>query len=175
MKCLTARKALSLLLAGVLSLGNSVIAGSAVEIRSNDVSLNQGVLVGSVVNQAALPVSGIRVHLLHKDNVIATAISDEKGQFTVKGLRNGSHVLQVGTTQQPVRFWGNQSAPPSSAAHMAIVVDEEIVRGQGCGEDGTACSSVLSSIGSNPLPLLLIGGAVAATIAISNSNDEASP
>lgn len=174
MKFLTARKALSLLLATIISVGNTAFAGSAVEIRSNDVSLNQGVLVGSVVNTSALPVSGIRIHLLHKETVVATAISDEKGQFVVKGLRNGGHVLQVGTTQQPVRFWSQQSAPPSSSTQMAVVVDEDVVRGQGCGEDG-ACSSVLSSIGSNPLPLLLVGGAVAATIAISNSRSDASP
>jgi hypothetical protein len=79
MKVLTAQKALALLLAGMISLGNTAFAGSAVEIRSNDVSLNQGILVGSVVNTSAMPVSGIRIHLLHKDTVIATAISDEKG------------------------------------------------------------------------------------------------
>ena len=170
MNVLTARKALALLLAGIISVGNTAFAGSAVEIRSNDVSLNQGVLVGSVINTSGMPVSGIRVHLLHKDTVIATAISDENGQFLVKGLRNGGHVLQVGSTQQPVRFWGQQSAPPTAATQLAVVVDENIVLGQS-GEEG----SLLASIAANPFPLILLGGAAAATIAISNSHEDASP
>lgn len=149
-----------------------VSADQPVEMRSADVSLNHGVVVGTVLNRSALPVGNIRVHLIHRDTVIATAISDENGQFVVKGLRNGGHVLQVGANRQPVRFWSVQSAPPTVSNQMSIVVDEEVVRGQE--ESGSAANSVLGAIASNPAPLLLMGGAAAATIVVSTQH-EASP
>jgi len=168
-------KPLCLLLVFGLIVGNNAMAGTGAEILSSDVSVNQGVVIGSVINASARPVSGIRVRLAHQNTVIATAVSDENGQFIVKNLRSGNHTLQIGATQHRVRFWSEQSAPPSASSQMVIVVNEELVRGQGCAEECTAGSSVLSSMTSNPVPLLLIGGAVAATIAISNSHDDASP
>ena len=51
---------------------------------------------------------------------------------------------------------------------MLVVVDEGIVRGQGQ-------NNILQTIASNPTPLLIVGGASAATMIISNSHSDASP
>lgn len=173
MKLLSLKRSICLVLSGMMTIGSPLMANGPVEVRSSDFTLNEGVLTGSVLNTAAQPVSGLNVHLLHGDKVVATAVSDENGQFAVRGLRNGNHILQVGAEQQPVRFWGNQAAPPSSNLRMAIVVDEEVVRGQGCGEgcdDG--CGHGMGAKLMSPCALLLIGGAVAATLALTLDDDD---
>lgn len=156
-RCL--RNAIRLFLAGLISVGSPLMAADSVVIRSTDVTLaQQGVLKGTVLNVSAQPVSGVPVHVLHRETVVASATSDEQGQFSVQGLRNGAHVIQVGSVQQPVRFWGQSTAPPASTSQMAIVVDEEIVRGQMGLPPGTNVGNTLTQ---NTGVLLLIGGTVA--------------
>ena len=159
------KKPLCLLLTGMISVGAPVMAAGPVEFRSSDVALTDGVMEGTVLNTAARPVFGLKVQLLHGDQVIARATSDENGQFAIRGLRNGGHVLQVGSVQQPVRFWGTQAVPPSATSTMAIVVDEQVVRGQeeNGGEEDAASSLV---------PLLIFGGVLATTLAITLSGDQ---
>ena len=102
-----------------------------------DVALNDGGLIrGTVLSTAAQPVAGVAVAILHNENNVATVLSDKKGEFAVKGLRNGAHVLQAGTTRQIVRLWGINSAPPTAVENIAIVVDEEAVQGQLYGDGG---------------------------------------
>jgi len=169
------RTCTSLLLAGVLAVGSPLMAGEPAEIRSSDVALNAGgLLKGSVLNTAAQPVSGVGVNVLHEGKVVATSMSNAQGEFTIKGLRNGAHVIKVGTTQQAVRLWGADTAPPAAVENIAIVVDEEAVRGQmGTG----AASRIGGFIGSNPGGLLFIGGAAALTLGttLDNNADPASP
>lgn len=170
MKLSSLKKALCVALSAVLTLGNPAFAGGPVEIRSTDIALGHGQLTGCVLNVAGQPVSGIPVQVLHGESVIATVASNEDGQFVVEGLRNGAHVIQVGSSIQPVRFWSAQAAPPAAAEQLAIVVDEEIVRGQcgdacgdACGDPcGEACGAGTKCCSG--LGLLLFGGAVAATL-----------
>lgn len=164
------RKALCLFLAGLISVGTPVMAGGPVEIRSTDVTLKgEGVLSGTVLNVSAQPVAGVTVRVLHGESVVATSTSDDQGHFYVKGLRHGSHVIQVGSVQHPVRFWGTTSAPPASTAQMAIVVDERVVRGQA----GFAPVYVSSGFNSSAGAFLLIGGATAIVLGttLGASND----
>ncbi len=173
MKLFSLKRSLCLVLSGMMTIGSPLMANGPVEVRTSDFTLNDGVLAGSVLNTSAQPVSGLNVHLLHGDKVVATAVSDENGQFAVRGLRNGNHVLQVGAVQQPVRFWGHQAAPPSSTSRMSIVVDEEVVRGQACGEgcdDG--CGESIGAKMVSPCALLLIGGAVAAVLVLTLDDDD---
>ncbi len=79
---------------------------------------------------------------------MATAVSNEEGQFAVKGLRSGVHVIQCSNTQQPVRFWTTASAPPTSVRNVSLVVDNNVVRGQ---EGGTVGAI---------LPFAVIGGVI---------------
>ena len=163
------RSGLSLLLAGLISVGSPAMATGPVEIRASDITLTQpGVLKGTILNTAAQPVAGIRVQVLHENMLVASAASDAHGHFTVTGLRNGVHAIQVGETLHPVRFWGNDAAPPVATSQMAIVVDEEIVRGQMM----TGDSRIGQMIYDNPLPVLLIGGAVALILVTSLDDDD---
>ena len=163
------RSRISLFLAGLISVGSPVMAAGPVEIRASDIVLAQpGVLRGTVLNTAAQPVAGISVNVLHGTDVVASATSDEHGQFAVTGLRHGAHEIQVGQTRHPVRFWGNNTAPPVATSQMAIVIDEEIVRGQMM----TGDSRIGQMVYDNPLPVLLIGGAVALVLVTSLNDDD---
>ena len=122
------------------------------------------------MNQQGQPAAGLPVQVLHDGRVVATAYSNEQGEFSVESLRNGNHAVQLGETLHPVRFWNNASAPPSAVNRMAIVVDEEVVRGQ-CGE---CCGEGCGEAGFRPrgfswgtaAGVILVGGAVATTLAL---------
>ena len=179
MKFSSIRSGVSVMLATVMLVGSPVLASEPVVIRSSDYLLGQeGVLAGSVVNHSGLPVAGLPVQVLHKDQVIATAVSDERGEFAVQSLRNGQHTVKLGASQQSVRFWSNTAAPPAAMSRMAIVVDEEVVRGQ-CGEScGEGCGEGFAGrkrgAWAPALGILLIGGAVATTLALTlDDNDNA--
>ena len=148
---------LCLLLAGTISASAPVKASDAASVTATDVTIADGVLMGKVVNTEAKPIAGLNVQVLHDTRVVANATSDDNGRFAVRGLRQGAHVIQVGVVQQPVRFWGSQIAPPSAVTTMAVVVDENVVRGQ-------ATQGLFSGGFSNTvIPLSIFGGALAAT------------
>ena len=167
MKIRYIRNVVSIALSMAMLVGSPVLAAEAVAVRSTDYLLGQkGILAGNVVNQQGQPAAGLPVQVLHDGRVIATAYSNEKGEFAVEALRNGTHTVQLGGSQHSVRFWSDAAAPPSAVNHMAIVVDEEVVRGQcgeGCGEGGFRPSCLTSG---TALGVLLIGGAVATTLAL---------
>ena len=169
------RNCTCLLLAGLLSVGTPLMAGEPVEIRATDVSLHSGGLLrGTVLNISAQPVAGVTVTVLHLDKVVATSMSNEQGEFSVKGLRNGAHVIKVGALRQAVRLWGTDTAPPAAVENIAIVIDEETIRGQ----TGTGAGNQLGGfIGSNVGALLLIGGAGAIVLGttLDNNANPASP
>jgi hypothetical protein len=162
------QKCVSLLLVGLLIGGAPAGGEGPVEMRSSDITLAAtGLLQGVVVDSSARPVSGITLHILHGDAVIASATSDELGEFSIHGLRHGAHAIQVGETLHPVRFWGTDSAPPVSTSKLAIVVDEPTVRGQ-MTFPGT---NLVNTVSANAVPLVIISGAVAIVLASTLDND----
>ncbi len=166
------RKCTCLLLAGLLSVGTSVIAGEPTEIRSSDVVLNDGgLLTGTALTTEAQPVAGIQVHVLHEEKIVAKTTSDEKGEFSVKGLRNGAHTIQIGATQQSVRLWGTNSAPPAAVENVAIVVDDETVRGQ---NGMLPIAQPETFLANNMGKLLLLGGAAAIAIGVTQNRHKSS-
>lgn len=179
MKISSFRNCLSLLLAASLISSSSLVASETVALRSSDCTLAQdGTLAGTLVNRSAQPVAGLHVHVLHQNRIVATAVSDQKGQFSVNGLRHGAHALQIGASQEPVRFWSREAAPPAAVSQVAIVVDELVVRGQDCGDGcgdgcGEGCAAGMSwgTVGG----FVLIGGAVAATLALALDDDDDKP
>jgi hypothetical protein len=122
------------------------------------------------------------VNLLHGRNVIATATSDDNGNFAVHGLRNGGHVVNTGEEKELVRFWSSDVAPPNASARLIMVVDEEIVRGQMVplesvvppGEAAVAGHS-MSGVLMNPFALALMAGGAVGIVAIVAHNENDTP
>ena len=173
----TFRNGTCLLLSGLLAVGSPLMAAEPTEVRTHDVALNAGgFLNGTVLNTEAQPIAGVAVNVLQNEHVVAKTVSNEEGKFTVKGLRNGAHVIEVGQHQQRVRLWGTNTAPPAAIENVAIVVDEETVRGQMFGGGGGMLGGGGLSGGAIG-GLALIGAATAITLGttLDNNATPASP
>jgi len=133
-----------------------------------DVALGaQGVLVGHVVDEQGRALDGATVHVSFGAAVVARTVADQNGRFAVQGLRGGQHRILAGKTEQIVRLWAAETAPPAARNSALIVNGQSVVRGQCC---DTTCppGSHLSAFGG------LIGiavGAVGITMAASAQND----
>lgn len=132
-------------------------AAEPVPVKTADVALsNDGMLKGSVLTAEAQPISGATIEILHGDRKVASVVSDEEGQFAVKGLRNGAHVIQCANVQQPVRFWTTTAAaPPAAIRSVSLVVNENTVRGQ----QGTGGPAL-----GNLVPYAVIGGVIGVVV-----------
>lgn len=75
-----------------------------------------------------------QVDITWEGRVVATAKSDRDGNFAVRGLKGGVHVISVGDRQQVCRLWAEETAPPHSVRGIAFVENAEaVVRGQNGG------------------------------------------
>ena len=96
-----------------------------------DVALGaQGVLVGHVVDEQGRPLDGASVQVAFGGTVVAQTVADQNGRFAVQGLRGGQHRILAGKTQQIVRLWVAQTAPPAAKNSALIVNTPNVVRGQ---------------------------------------------
>lgn len=106
---------------------------------ARDVTLrNGGVLVGRLLLGDGVPRAGRLVSVLSNNKEIAQAITDQRGVFTVRGLRGGVYQIHSGASFQLVRLWAPRTAPPAATDALTLsVVEGQVVRGQ-CGP-GTCC------------------------------------
>lgn len=122
-----------------------------------DVSLSpEGDLLGAVVHKDGRPIKGQSVHVLAKHIVIASAKTDAKGRYRIRGLRNGIHQVKIAGQEQVCRIWAPKTAPPSCQRGLITTNDGRVVRGQ----DGD--SYALG--GADLVGLAIFGGATAVTL-----------
>jgi hypothetical protein len=178
------KKCTCVILAGLVSFGSPLMAGDPVqigaseEVRSSDVVLHAGgELHGTVLNTEGQPVPGVTVSIFHSERSVATTVSNDEGKFAVKGLRNGAHIIEVGTKHQSVRLWGTNTAPPAAIENVAVVVDEEAVRGQMFGGGGGRMLGGNGLMGSGIGGLMIVGAVTAITLGttLDNNATPASP
>ena len=164
------KKAMCLILTGLLIVGTPAMANGPAEIRSHDATLSDhGLLSGMVLDPSGQPVEGITVQVIHRDSVVASSTSDAQGRFKIQGLRNGAHTIQAGQHQSQIRLWETATAPPKATSNISIVVDDTVVRGQALltpvKEGGNRMKG--ATLGA----LLLVGGGAAIVLATANDND----
>jgi len=132
--CLTA--------AVVITIGQPALAADQTPVRTADIALaDGGVLNGVVLTPEAQPVASTKVKILHGTNIVAEAVTNDDGEFAVKGLRNGVHTVQMTNASQPVRFWSATAAPPTANGRLVMVSSPNMVRAQegaGIGAAGAA-------------------------------------
>ena len=128
-----------------------------------DVALGaQGVLVGHVVDEQGRALDGATVQVSFGAAVVARTVADQNGRFAVQGLRRGQHRILAGKTEQIVRLWVAQTAPPAARNSALIVNGQSVVRGQFGGLGGLSGVGAVAGIAA---------GAVGVTTAISAQND----
>lgn len=144
----------------------NVYGDEPVMVRGTDVVLQeQGALHGSVVDEVGQPIASAKVQILHNDRLVAATTTNESGQFTVRSLRNGTHVLQTEGSIQVVRFWGESAAPPAAVDRLTVVVQPDaLVRGQAASTPGLL---------GNPWFIAgVVGIAVGTVLIVENQNDD---
>lgn len=75
-----------------------------------------------------------QIDITWEGRVVASAKSDRDGNFEIRGLKSGVHVISVGKRQQVCRLWAEDSAPAHSVRGIAFVENAQAaVRGQNGG------------------------------------------
>ncbi len=147
-----------------------------------DVSLNdQNQLVGRVVNQQGIGLTGATVHVRRHQKHIASVKANEKGVFHTGPLTGGLYQVAVAEKTVDLRVWRGAAAPPR-AVKLATVVVGPTVRAQSCTQPGCGLAGCDGSCGGaagvtrGPFSFmfhpLVIGAAVAAAIAIPLALDD---
>jgi len=135
-----------------VALGANPVAGGV----AIDVALEGGgVLSGTVVNADGVALVGTPVVLLQNGREIASATTDDQGQFKLTGVRGGVYQIATAAGGGIYRLWAPGTAPPSAEQAALVVAGDDVVRGQ----FGSGALGLLS----NPW---VIGGFFAAAIAI---------
>ncbi|MEQ9408812.1 MAG: carboxypeptidase-like regulatory domain-containing protein [Fuerstiella sp.] len=161
--------------------GNTTVTPPA-RTSVTDVALTaQGDLAGQVIRTDGRPAAGVPVQILHQQQVVAEVQTDSAGRYTVRGLRNGIHLVKSVNSQTVCRFWPAASAPPAARQALLLTADDTIVRGQsyycddGCGQScGEGCGTCRGGLFSGTNPGTAVGVALfaGAIVAVAVSVDD---
>ena len=136
----------------------------------SDVALaSGGVFAGQVVDAEGRPQAGTVVAVSQQQQVLATVLADQKGQFSIRGLQGGMYQVTVGSKMANYRLWAADTAPPNAQRSALLIADQgqDVVRGQG--------PSRLRYWLTNPWVLAVgVATAIAVPIALSNRSKASS-
>jgi hypothetical protein len=171
--------------------GRPQAAAESTAARPLDVRLGaEGELNGVVRDAQGRVQPGVAVAVFHDGNEIATTQTDAEGQFSVGGLRRGNHVILAQRTENPVRLWPENAAPPQAVQTPVITADEEYVEptsevvqvqqrsyGQARPRRSRVGAHISRCFANYPLlaTTALIGAGIGAGIAIGSNGRPASP
>jgi hypothetical protein len=130
-----------------------------------DVALAEGgVLNGQVLDAQGQPMPQTNVVLQQNERLVASAVTDTQGRFTVGGLNGGLFLIAAGSATVAYRLWAPHTAPPAARSGALVVSGEQVVRGQGR-------TGGLRYWLTNPWILAgLIGAAIVVPIALTDSD-----
>lgn len=90
----------------------------------------RGTITVRLVSPSGAALSNVPIYLRFGRLDVARAVTDGRGEVTFERLRAGLHEVAAGSSAIPVRFWTPSAAPPHAAKLPALVMPEEVVRGQ---------------------------------------------
>jgi len=92
-----------------------------------------GQMHGKVVKGSGAPLANAAVVVTSSNGERFETKTDEKGEFTITGLKGGMYSIATASGIGTVRAWAAHTAPPKAVAQILLVHGDEIVRGQGNG------------------------------------------
>ena len=98
-----------------------------------------GTLSGRVRDEGGLAMARATVVVSRARQVVARAVTDDRGKYLIKGLAGGVYRVRVAAHESIVRLWTSESAPPQAREQLDLnAASQESLeaRGQG-GERGT--------------------------------------
>ena len=92
----------------------------------------EGVLRGSLVDGKKQPLTKTPVKLTQAGKWVATVETNDKGEYTLPGLKTGAYLLEIQEQRFAIRVWRPAAAPPKAMQqlNMAYISDKEVVRAQ---------------------------------------------
>lgn len=127
-----------------------------------DFTLNDGRLVGVLLDSGGQPLDGVVVEVRRSGQAIGQTTTDTEGRFAFSGLATGQLELATPQGVRPVRIWNEAVAPPSARDLVVLVSQETAVRGQ-------------YGLFVDPLPPIALGvgiaGLVVSSVAVGQNND----
>ena len=142
-----------------------VVNGMPVSKVVEDLSLQNGVLVGALVDEGGRGVEDAPVIIAQEGKAVAELRTDADGRFEAKGLKPGVYqVVSHGGLRQ-YRVWEEGTAPAEAKRGVIHQVDPQVARG--------AQSGGLIAFLTHPIVLVaIIATAIAVPIAL--DDDDAS-
>ena len=105
-------------------------AEETLSARLVDVALEEGnILRGFVVDSAGQASEEVNVLLFHQQQLVASGISGERGEFAIANVRGGFYQIAAGDQVRSLRCWAFNTAPPT-AKHTALLQIDDVQRGQ---------------------------------------------
>ena len=96
-----------------------------------DVKLSRsGSLNGVVFNKQRQPVADALVLVRQAGKEVVRTRSGRRGEFEIKGLKNGNYHIIAGTGHGLFRVWSDKAAPPRAFKSVKIMSDKSVIRGQ---------------------------------------------
>ena len=136
---------------GLLIPNTALARGPVVSKQVRDVALQPGgMLQGTLLTSSGRPDVDQTVLVVAGNEVVARAVTDRDGRFTVHGMRAGVYSVRADESQGVYRLWAAGTAPPSARGELLMVTDDgRVVRGGG-------------RFGSSKGNMLLMGGLILA-------------
>lgn len=119
---------------GMILPTSAVAAAPAVAANNSDIALRTGgLLVGQVVDQQGVAKAGMPVSVQFAGKEVVNTTTDKNGVFAAKGLRGGQYQLVTPQGDSACRLWAADTAPPSAGPAALVVLNNDVVRGNGPG------------------------------------------
>ncbi len=131
-----------------------------------------GTLQGQLLNEVGEPDAGKTVRLLNGNIEVASATTDQFGQFKIVAVRGGPHQLMSGQHSRFLRTWTQEAAPPTAKTHV-VFSTAPVVRGQFGGKIGPSLPSIHPGRYLNRPATL--GGIIAAGIIVPTAMHKPTP
>lgn len=141
-----------------------VVDGIPVSQKIEDVSLQNGLLIGGLVDQAGRGVSDAPVVIGQNGKPVLELRTDADGRFAAEGLKPGVYQVVSHGGVNNYRVWEEEAAPAVAKRGVIHTVDPEVARG--------ARNGGLLGVLANPLVLaLIIAAAIAIPLALDDDDD----
>lgn len=144
-----------------------VIDGIRVSQKTEDVRLQDGLLIGGLVDQNGRGVEDAPVVIGQNGKPVLELRTDAEGRFAAEGLKPGVYQVVSHGGVQNYRVWDESNAPATAKRGVIHNVDPQIARG--------ASNGGLLGILANPIVLaLIVAAAIAIPLALDDDDDDAS-
>ncbi|QDS99819.1 carboxypeptidase-like regulatory domain-containing protein [Adhaeretor mobilis] len=157
----------------------ALAAPVAKQAAPSDIALRDGgVLVGQLTTPQGTALEAAPVSIQQNGRELIRVATNDKGEFTVAGLKGGVYQVAAPGHQGIYRMWAPRTAPPAASTGLMAVAGDQAILGQYASDCAPACgtcastgpfASVTGWISQHPI---MTAGIVAAAIAIPLAIDD---